>query len=580
MKKGIKFISILLILTVTIQFIDLQAIFSIGKNDVNASELSEVPSSTPDNSTVQDVPVDVPETTPTTNEGGSTATDGSNNAIVPTLTTVSSSSIEGDIENPTAPTYLVVVSKSNVSVSMKWNASQDNVEVIAYDIYDGEALIGTSISTSYEAIGLQPKSAHSFKVKARDAKGNISIDSNILNVTTDEIAVVVDKEVPTAPTNFSLVSKTSTTAVVTWNESTDNVGVKNYVIYNDGVKVGTTAERNFTIQKLTPNTTYNFTVRAIDEGANVSLDSNTITVTTDVDNEVPTVPTNFAVMSKTSTSITFTWDKSTDNAAVVSYDIFEGTQKVGNANDNIFTITGIVPSTTHSYTIKAKDGSGNISAESAILEVTTAVDTETPTTPIELVQTSKTSTSVGLSWSNATDNVGIVGYEIYEGVRKIGETTGETNFIASELTPNTSYHFMIKAKDGAGNVSLESTILSVTTDNIEIINEVIDDYGDNKDNAHEILVGSSNEGVINYEGDCDLLKFTINQSGIYQISVSNSVSYTGTLIDSSDMSISGIKDENGYYQYTLEAGKTYYLSISGGDINNRYTLCGRMVVVE
>ncbi|WP_276877839.1 reprolysin-like metallopeptidase [Chryseobacterium joostei] len=88
-------------------------------------------------------------------------------------------------------------------------------------------------------------------------------------------------------------------------------------------------------------------------------------------------------------------------------------------------------------------------------------DTIAPTAPT-LAASGTTSTSTNLSWSGATDNVGVTGYDVYQGISLIG-STASTSYTATGLTPSTTYSFSVKAKDAAGNASSSSNTVSVTT---------------------------------------------------------------------------------------------------------------------
>ncbi|XIE81229.1 carbohydrate binding domain-containing protein [Streptomyces sp. SBR177] len=90
-------------------------------------------------------------------------------------------------------------------------------------------------------------------------------------------------------------------------------------------------------------------------------------------------------------------------------------------------------------------------------------DTQAPSVPTGLQATSRTSSSVTLAWTAATDNVGVTGYEVYQGATKVSTVTGTTATV-SGLAASTSYTFTVKARDAAGNVSGASNGVSVTTD--------------------------------------------------------------------------------------------------------------------
>ncbi|BFH63050.1 carbohydrate-binding protein [Paenibacillus azoreducens] len=88
-------------------------------------------------------------------------------------------------------------------------------------------------------------------------------------------------------------------------------------------------------------------------------------------------------------------------------------------------------------------------------------DTQPPTAPTNVTVTAKSSTSVSLSWTASTDNVGVTGYTITYGASSVN--VSGTNTTISGLEPNTSYQFTVTARDAAGNISTGTTI-NVTTD--------------------------------------------------------------------------------------------------------------------
>ncbi|WP_030170924.1 glycosyl hydrolase family 18 protein [Spirillospora albida] len=90
-------------------------------------------------------------------------------------------------------------------------------------------------------------------------------------------------------------------------------------------------------------------------------------------------------------------------------------------------------------------------------------DTQAPTAPSGLKSTGKTATSVTLSWTASSDNVGVTGYDVYTGSTKADTVTG-TSATVSGLSPRTAYTFTVKARDAAGNTSGASGPVSVTTD--------------------------------------------------------------------------------------------------------------------
>ncbi|MGW0565619.1 fibronectin type III domain-containing protein [Streptomyces sp. NPDC003016] len=90
------------------------------------------------------------------------------------------------------------------------------------------------------------------------------------------------------------------------------------------------------------------------------------------DTTAPTAPTALSSTAKTASSVSLSWSASTDNVRVAGYDVYRGTAKVNTTpvSGTSFTDTGLSPSTAYSYTVRARDAAGNVSAPSAALSVT------------------------------------------------------------------------------------------------------------------------------------------------------------------------------------------------------------------
>ena len=92
----------------------------------------------------------------------------------------------------------------------------------------------------------------------------------------------------------------------------------------------------------------------------------------------------------------------------------------------------------------------------------TAPDTQAPTAPAALVSTGQTSTTIALSWTGSTDNVGVTGYRVREGTTVVGTPTG-TTFTVTGLAPSTAHTYTVVAFDAAGNVSAASNAVTAST---------------------------------------------------------------------------------------------------------------------
>ncbi|OPH59928.1 hypothetical protein BC351_18550 [Paenibacillus ferrarius] len=93
------------------------------------------------------------------------------------------------------------------------------------------------------------------------------------------------------------------------------------------------------------------------------------------------------------------------------------------------------------------------------------LDTEAPTAPTQLTLAGKSDTSVNLNWTASTDNVGVTRYDIYRDGLLVDNVSGvNTAYGAIGLSPNTTYRYLVKARDAAGNLSAASNELAVMTD--------------------------------------------------------------------------------------------------------------------
>ncbi|MEO8562807.1 MAG: lectin [bacterium] len=187
-----------------------------------------------------------------------------------------------DTQPPTPPSGLSTSNVTCNSAQLSWNASTDNVRVAFYDVFhDGQLMMSVSGTTLSASITVVPGVTWGLYVDARDDAGNVSQASATLPLTPPQCAV--DTIPPTQPTNVKAAAA-GTTVTVTWNASTDNVSLKAYDVYRNGVKVGTVnaggTSSSFTDSGLATNTTYTYTIVARDSQGNVSPASAPVRVTT------------------------------------------------------------------------------------------------------------------------------------------------------------------------------------------------------------------------------------------------------------------------------------------------------------
>ncbi len=299
-----------------------------------------------------------------------------------------------DTQPPTVPTDLRTTSVTQTSVSLAWNPSTDNRQVLFYGPWaPGLSVVYTDHpATTATFTGLHPGTTYAFRVQAWDG-WNWSWPAPILNVTTRP-----DVLPPTVPSGLAVGDRahgfpvdgvTASTVLLKWNNSTDDFGPLRYEVLVDGVvspnvydtrpagspvTSGTVAW----VRQLDPGRTHTFTVRAVDSGGNRSPVSAPLAVATDAssDTVAPTTPTlTRADGGGTGTcpeELWLRWTGSTDNvdpAGAIEYEV-----RVNGVINEVVpggtqTITYTEVPGANVVTIVAVDRAGNASAASNSMQV-------------------------------------------------------------------------------------------------------------------------------------------------------------------------------------------------------------------
>src|SRR6266849_10694849 len=191
-----------------------------------------------------------------------------------------------DTTPPSMPTGLMVTAAGSTGANLSWSASTDNVGVTGYIVSRDGIEAGTTATTTYAETGLSPGVTYSYSVAARDAAGNRS------HASPNAKFNLADTTPPTTPSGLRATVAGSTGANLSWNASTDNVGVTAYILLRNGVQVATPATTSFTDTSLSAATTYSYTVAARDAAGNISPNSASVSVTTAsvADTTPPTAP--------------------------------------------------------------------------------------------------------------------------------------------------------------------------------------------------------------------------------------------------------------------------------------------------
>jgi chitodextrinase len=199
-----------------------------------------------------------------------------------------------------------------------------------------------------------------------------------------------------------------------------------------------------------------------------------------VDRVAPTAPDNLVATATGSSQIDLTWTASKDNVGVTGYRI-ERCQESGCTSfaelaapggaGTTYSDTGLTAAASYSYRVRATDAAGNLSEYSAAASATTqSSDSEPPSATGALTAAAVSGIEIDLSWGAATDNVGVTGYRVErcQGVgctafTKFGTLIAGTTFADTGLATNTSYSYIVRAQDAAGNMGVYSNVAGAVT---------------------------------------------------------------------------------------------------------------------
>ncbi|MBM0231388.1 cellulose binding domain-containing protein [Micromonospora sp. STR1_7] len=194
------------------------------------------------------------------------------------------------------------------------------------------------------------------------------------------------------------------------------------------------------------------------------------------DTERPTAPGPITVVAIDTTWIELTWAASTDNVGVVRYPVSARYEDVGasySTDTTSIRITGLRPSRTYTFSVSAVDAAGNYSLSNPTLRLTMPPgDDQPPSAPGQPVAYDVAATLVWLRWAHSTENVALERYEVFRvdaggALTRVSEVyqypPGRNSTQISGLTPNTTYTFVVQARDEAGHLSPLSEPVTVTT---------------------------------------------------------------------------------------------------------------------
>jgi chitodextrinase len=179
------------------------------------------------------------------------------------------------------------------------------------------------------------------------------------------------------------------------------------------------------------------------------------------DTQAPTGPSSLSATPTSSTTAQLSWPAATDNVGVAGYRVYRGGTQIAQVTGLSYLDTGLTPATTYAYQVRAYDAAGNLGAPASASVTTPGTgDTTAPSVPTGLVATVQKGHKVALSWNASTDNVGVMGYDLYRNGALVAAPAG-TSY--NDRPGRGTFTYQVRARDAAGNASALSAGVTVTT---------------------------------------------------------------------------------------------------------------------
>ncbi len=282
------------------------------------------------------------------------------------------------------------------------------------------------------------------------------------------IVTAVEATPPNPPTNLTATALSFDQIRLNWTTSLDVGGgpVSYYRVYRGGTHIASPNLPPFDDWPLAQNTSYSYTVAAVDPSGNVSTQTASASATTLPENTPPSVPTSLTGYAASGTQVNLSWGASTDTggSGLAGYEIFRnnGASPIGTSSVASYSDTNAVNGTTYTYKVRAYDGAGNRSGFSNQIVVPTP-DTQPPSPPGTPTFSAITSSEATANWAEATDNVTVAAYQYRLNGGPWSGSLGSLSVSMNGLSASTTYTFEVRAVDTSSNWGAPSAGQFTTT---------------------------------------------------------------------------------------------------------------------
>lgn len=285
-----------------------------------------------------------------------------------------------------------------------------------------------------------------------------------------------DTQFPVILSGPSVSSQTHSTAVIEWttDEPADSdVQFGTSDLGNSEASGDSETNHKIVLSNLDAGTTYNYMIGSTDAAGNGATESSVATFTTnpDIDITAPEITVAPQIVYKNDESATIRWTTDEESTAEVEFGTSTslGTVRTLSTTDETHevTLTNLSAATTYYYSVASTDLSSNGPTQSDTLSFTTDTNPDLSSPVISSIQSVVSDSVAIIGWT--TDEVADSFVEFGTSQTSLEFNIGDTDDVTSHtitltnLTPGTTYYYIVGSTDRAGNSPTESDTLSFVT---------------------------------------------------------------------------------------------------------------------
>ena len=380
-----------------------------------------------------------------------------------------------------APPVISAVAATGVSssaASIGWTTDEPSDTQVAYGTTTALGSLTTLktplVTAHSQALsGLLPASTYYFKVRSRDAAGNLAIGSLAQFVTPpgggDAVPPVIGS---VAATGISTVSATigwTTDEPATSQVAYGTTAALGSLTPLDSALVGDHAQA---LTGLQPSTTYYFRVRSVDAAGNLAVSELAEFATLGAIDDVPPVFSNVRITKVGLSSATVAWATNEPSDTQVAFGTTTALGRVSTfkpalVKDHSAALSGLAAGSVYYYRVRSKDAAGNLAVSGEFTFTTAGGDTTAPAVSLTAPVEGSLASGVVTIAATASDEVGVAGVQFkLDGADLGAEDTSAPYELAwdTKLASDGTAVLTATARDAAGNTTTSAGV-SVVVDN-------------------------------------------------------------------------------------------------------------------